>query len=421
MLNRSKISRRGLITGAAALVSLQALGEGIRDTGAAGIGAQDGPLGGVTGAPYLGQVATRCFAASTTFASTMGCNCRTAHYARDNVTSLQVVFGNWYSVFQVGDSSQGGTQTITASIEYPKGVYNRVKFSGANSVVVADGANIVSDPVAISIPKGALFWTKRYQVNAVALQYCAAGGNPTPNLALGDALNSSNVDETATASVDYGYGAIAPPLAIIAQTRLPSIGIIGASRAVGLSDTTVDATGNTGYCRLVGDSFAYTCMAVSGDTMAAQVSNSPKRLAILDAYVSHRWIDPPGLNDFARGASAATVLQQLATLAARWPLSKVIVNDEGPCTASTDRWATTANQKASGVEAERVALNTGIQALAGYNQIVRVAALATAAGSSFAWVNNGAAFGFTPDGLHENTALLLAMKAANPFTPSLVR
>lgn len=368
---------------------------------------------------YVGQVATRCFIPDSTFASVTGWNARTAHYARDNITSLQVLFPNWYVPPAASETSQGGTKTITASIEYPAGTYRQLKFSGSTSIVTADGASAISDPLAVDIPAGALFFTKCYQVNAVGIQFCSAG-SPAINLALGDMLNNTNADETLTASVDGAVGVIAPPAAIFARTRRPSIGIIGSSRSMGFKDATVDATGNTGYCRLFGDRFAYTNMAVSSDTMLA-VTTSTKRLALLRTYCSHLWIDP-GLNDLNGGASAATVLGYITSVAATWSkYSKVIVNDEGPFTTSTDSWSTTVNQTASALEAGRVALNTSIGGLLGYNQIVRVAALDTVSGSAFAWVNNGGAFAFTPDGIHENTAQLLVIKASNPFDAAAVR
>lgn len=373
--------------------------------------------GAIAGPLYTGQVATRCFVPGNTVATTTGWNCRTAHIARDNITALQVVFGNWYTVAGTGDTSQGGTKTVTASIEYPAGVYTRLKFAAANSIVIADGANAVSDSLTITIPKGAVFYSKFYQVNAVGIQYCSAG-SPSMNLALGDAVNNSNVDETLTATVDNANGAIVSPLAIIGQTRLPSIGIIGSSRSTGFKDNTVDATGNTGYCRLFGGSFAYTNMAVASDTMAAVISNSAKRRAIISSYCSHLWIDP-GLNDLAASVPASTVLSNITTLAASWPkLSRVIVNDEGPYTTSTDSWSTTVNQTANSIEAQRVLLNSGIAALSGYNQIVKVAATETA--GSFAWLSTGSVFGYTPDGIHENTALMQYILARNPFNSARV-
>lgn len=377
-----------------------------------------GTPGGV--APYLGQVATRCFALNTLFANTAGFNSRTAHYARDNITSLQLVFGNWYAVPNSGETSQGGTQTLTASVEYPAGVYTRVKFAGSNSVVLADGANIVSDVTAVVIPKGALFWTKRYQLNAVALAYCALNASSTTNLALGDAVNGSSVDETATASVDAGGGSLIPPLAIIAQTRLPSIGIIGDSRDIGIYDTTVDATGDTGYCRMFGDQFAYTNMAISGESAAFLVSNGAKRLAILDNYVSHRWIGVGG-SDLLSAIPAATILGNVNTLIARWPRSKVIVSDHAPLTTSSDNWTTTGNQTATAAETERVALNSSIAALTGINQSVAISTVETQPASSFAWKNDGVtALKYTVDGLHETSAMLLFLKANNPFNAARV-
>ncbi|MBY9039498.1 hypothetical protein K7461_29410, partial [Pseudomonas fluorescens] len=115
--------------------------------------------------PYLGAVATRTFINDLTSASTAGWNCRTAHHARDDISSLQLVFNNIYVVPGTGETAIPGTQTITASVEYPAGTFTQVKFNGGNTSVVLSGlTQIVSDPVAVSIPNGAKFFTRRYQV-----------------------------------------------------------------------------------------------------------------------------------------------------------------------------------------------------------------------------------------------------------------
>lgn len=370
--------------------------------------------------PYLGQVATRCFVHNSNLISATGWNGRTGQYARDNITNPQIVIGNWWAHPTVGDEGLGGTLTLTASIEYPAGTYTPAKFGGSTSVVVADGGQAITDPIPVFIPKGALFFTKRYSIAGNAFGFCGAA-DPQQNLALGDMSNNSNTDETLTSSTDAGFNAFIPPLAIVAQTRLPSIGIIGDSRIIGTGDTSVDATGDTGYCRLFGDQFAYTSMAAAGDTLSAIVTNSPKRLAILDTYTTHHWVSA-GLNDFVAGSTGAAVLAFLNTfLAGRPNYSRIITNDHAPATTSTDSWATTGNQTATAFEANRVAYNSGVLALQGLNQILRIETLEKASGSAFAWIVNGGANFATADGTHETTAQLIRLKANNPFTASMVR
>lgn len=373
-------------------------------------------------AKYLGQVATRCYINAAYATTATGWNCRTAHYARDNITALKVGYGNWYVIESTGEEHQGGNSNMTGSIEYPAGTFTQIKWAGATAVAVPPATTVYSDFVNVDIPKGALFWTRRYQANVNGIAFCV-GGQPTMNLALGDAVNNTNVDSTMSGTIaDNGNGALVPPQAIVAMTSLPSICALGSSRMVGLQDTTVDSTGDSGYARMFGPNFAYINAGVGGDTIASLTSSHTLRMALALATCSHLWLDP-GLNDFAAfGTPAATVIANLQTLAALWPsVSKVIFNDEGPWTTSTDGWATTVNQTVKSFEASRLSLNSSIAAFSGYNQIVKANTFDSIAPTSGFWnniVSDG--FQFTPDGIHENSATLIRMAASGIFSPASV-
>lgn len=370
---------------------------------------------------YLGPVATRAYANDAVFASTTGWNARTAHYARDAISSLQILLCNWYVNAGVGETGQGGAQTVTASIEYPVGTFTQIKFGGNASYAIPDLASIVSDAAVVSIPKGALFFIRVYRVNAVSIIFSSRH----INLTLGDAVNNTNADQTMSGTVtDNGNGSLVPVQGIVGTTALPSIGVIGSSRMVGYTDFTYDSTGETGYARMFGGSFAYMDFSVSGDkTLSVAGSGGSKRRALLAQYCSRLWLDP-GLNDISNGVTAASVMTSLSGMASAWPggLSKVIMNDEAAYTTSTDGWTTTANQTVSGFEAQRVALNTSINALTGYNQIVQTNTFDGNGTNSQFW-NNPVVGGsqFTPDGIHENTAACIALKNSGRFNAALVR
>lgn len=393
----------------------------------AGFGHAGAVLGTVSKS-YLGQVATRCSMNDSQAASTLGWNCRTVHYARDTIVNPQLILTN-YSVTPVsGIVLPGGTRTSTASFEYPLGtIAGQVKFGGASSVVEANGATTISDPCAgVVIPAGSLFATRHYQVNQTNLCFQGKTNGRRINLALGDRVNNSGVDLTMGGTiVDNGGGSMVAPQGIIAMTSKPSIGIVGSSRTVGLGDLVVDSTGNTGYTRLFGDSFAYMDYGISGDQIIAIAGAAgASRIALINSYCSHFWIDP-GLNDLnAGGKTAAQVMAAVTSLAtSSWnkPLSRVIVNDEAAWTTSTDGWTTTANQAVVGIETRRVTLNTSINGLSGYNQIVSPNPF-DGNGTNFQFFNNPVVggFQFTADGVHENSQALVAMAAAGLFNPSLV-
>jgi hypothetical protein len=370
--------------------------------------------------PFLGQVATLCSTCNNILAGTTGFNSRTFHYARGgNIVSPQIVIGNWYVVAATGDTNPGSVKTVKASIEYPVGTYTPVTFSGGSSTaVIADGGSVISDPVPVTIPNGAFFYVKKYETNTVNVVYGDANGGCSqsdPNG--GDVVNNSNVDETATTSVNGFAGVLIPPLAIVAMTTRPSIGFTGTSNVIGIGETNASPLGDQGYRRMVGPMFPYINTAVAGDSTASLLASS-KRLAILDAYVTHRWLEP-GPGD---PAVLATVLGYLDTFNARWPKANNILGNIGPATTSTDSWATTVNQTASANEASRVATNAAFAALTGYNQFVDIAAQTTQPGSSFAVKNDGSTANlYTTDGGHWNTAMNLFLQAQGTFTPSMVR
>jgi hypothetical protein len=390
------------------------LGFGLAEQGIGSTLITEGP------APYLGLVGTRNFVPNSTFSSTGGWNSVTPFYARDDITALGIGLANWYLVAGGGETSPANVQTNFASIEYPDGVFTQIKWGGATSVALTSGQTVFSDLIPISIPRGALAKIRRYQTNTSVLLFCAGDLEPPMNTALGDKVEQSVTNKTMGGTItDSGNGAIIPISAIVGMTKRPSIAAIGSSRLIGFKDNVVDATGDSGYARLFGGSFGYVSMGLAGDSMAAVVSSGAKRMALAQACASHLWIDP-GLNDLNGGGTAANVLGYINTITSQWPdKSKVIINTEGPWT--TGAWSTTVGQTVKSWEAQRVALNTGIRALTGYNQIVEAADYDETARNSGFWknpVSGGSTF--TADGTHENSPTLIAMAAVGIFNPALV-
>lgn len=440
------------------------------------------PLGAVT--PYLGQVMTHTYVQSRIVASTTGWNSRTPHFARDNITSLQIKIGNWYTSPRVVspptptmELGSGGTWTVTASIEYPEGTLTPVKFGGSSSVVIADLGDILSDAVSVNIPNGALAWVRLYIVPSTAILMSATAR--VTNTALGEATNNSNVDQTTSGTVT-NTGGLTPitPIAIVAMTSQPSIGTLGSSRMVGDQDTTFDTNGDTGYTRLFGRYFAYIDTSLGGDTVIDfSGAFGTKRRALVTTYTTHLWLDP-GLNDPLVGNSLASVETALLGLAAAWPYgpTKVIFSNEGAFTLCgaiqnynsattyfTGDWVQTGgvgyqslidnnlnNAPASSpvdwqsgpttacsgwnqiagqvpvslsVEAFRVGLNSWEGTLIGYNQVVDANSF-FGTGHNFQYWNTldrmYPGISETPDGTHEKTAALLTAVPATIFNANAV-
>src|ERR1700744_3711390 len=84
------------------------------------IGSASGP------ALKLKQIATRTSAPlQQTTGNQTPFMCRTFHYARDNISSLKLIFANYFGATQ---QSTSGTLSVTASVEYPAGTITQVKF-----------------------------------------------------------------------------------------------------------------------------------------------------------------------------------------------------------------------------------------------------------------------------------------------------
>jgi hypothetical protein len=428
----------GAIQAAYAAAGVNGLGGGGGGSGASGLGGNGGdgvviiscpqstcgkPSGTV--ASYTGQVATRVFVPTALQASTTGWNSQTCHYARTTIVNPQIVDGNWYAAAGTGEANQGGTKLITRAIVY-NGTVTRVTWSSANSYTIPNGGQVVSDPIPVTIPNGALFCECMYQVNSVGVVWTAGTGSRVLSGYLPEAINNSGSDQTASCGSvtnSGGYTAIISPLAIVASTTQPSVGTIGSSRMAGGGDTQ-DATGNAGYARLFGDYFAYIDASVPGDTTAAvSGSGGAKRRALVAAYASHLWLDP-GLNDLNSGTLPSVVEADLIAMASAWSrgLKKVIMNDEAAFTVTTDSCATNVNQTVESWEANRVSLNAWIHGLTGYNQIAYPNAF-DGNGTNFQYWNNPVVGGrqWSPDCVHENQATLLAMKASTSvFNPDAI-
>lgn len=291
--------------------------------------------GGAT--PYLGQVATGT-AFPDTSSSTVNKNTmsRSAHVARDNITSVQVGFANWLVGGTGAEQNPGGTAELTASIEYPSGTFTQLLFGGTPTANLANGATIFSDAASVAIPNGSSFWVRIWFLGSAEGLFKAFR-----NTAAGDAMAfaaSGLVDQTLSGTVvDGGFNGIYRPIAIIAQTKKPSIFIAGDSRPNGANDTYSGSSTFIGdIARSIGPSFAY----INGGTNNAQLANwlgggAANRLSLVQ-YCSHV-INELGINDFnSGGKSAAQMESQQASFRALLGGKPLYLMTLEPFSSSTD-------------------------------------------------------------------------------------
>lgn len=314
---------------------------------------------------YLGQVATQSRLQTYINTSAKQAMARSRHVAQDNISSLQLVFANWYqtTAYTNGETGTGGVSTITASVEYPVGVFTLVKFGGLAQGTIPELSNIVSDGINLStpIPAGAVFYVRSYCTNPAGLPWTKFGDK-----AKGEALivgTSGIADLTMGGTVTTNYGVTTYcPVAIIGQTTKSSLFIIGDSRAVGVKDWYSGSEGALEeIARSLAPSLGYITAACAGSNLQGFIASNSLKLS-LAKYTSHV-ICEYGINDlFASGRTASQVLADQQTVYNLFPSKPVYQTTLPPESSSTDSWATVGNQTTLSANSNRVQVNNAIRA-----------------------------------------------------------
>jgi hypothetical protein len=405
-------------------------------------------------AQYLGIVATNCARQTHKAGGISASMTRTMHYATDAITSLQLVLANWYWELSPAKTElgSGGTATFRASIEYPAGTFTQVKFGGAvTSSAIADGANCISDATTVSIPQGAVFYVREFaQWAASNLVYISGftvtGGTYDPtNLTVnlsgngsngGEAMNYSGAtDQTMSGTVTATSGAgnngpIRRPLAIIANTGVPSVAIIGDSIPLGQFDK-YDTDNALGFGRLLAHlspKVGFVDLSGQGETVVNQKSNFAKRGDLIK-YCSHA-IQQGGVNDLTAAvgnATAATVESNLTgaggLVTVYCPNTPTYAATIIPPTTSSDSWATLGNQTADGNNAQRVIFNNDMRAdPSPYAGHIEFADILESSRDSGKRLTNGTASYYQPDSVHPSrNAYILARDTPIITTATFVR
>lgn len=169
---------------------------------------------------------------------------RTGHRAWADISQLYVYVQNSRLspvniLFDLaGEVGLGATATVKASIEYPAGTFTQVLFSGSATGNVTDKQILKSDLVTlgVTIPRGEIFWVRQFWHNANGIIYNAWQDSATYGDAMRVAATGDSpavADQTLSGTIVDNCGWSFPPAAIIADTFLPSIGVVGDSIAYG--------------------------------------------------------------------------------------------------------------------------------------------------------------------------------------------
>jgi hypothetical protein len=361
-------------------------------------------------------------------------NSRTPHMFREDQTSFQIVLPAWfwYRTSTKVDTSVTGSITYTASIEYPAGTFTQVKFSGANSGIATGAANLVSDAINLAIPKDTRFWVRSYAVATHSIVFAQA--SVSTNWQCADVANGAALEYGTTSAITDKTmgGTITPnlatndapitlPLAIIAQTRKPSILIISDSKDAGFGDT-FDANGFMGYAsKVLGLSYGIINAGSPGDTISEFLAAGSKRTA-LQTYCSHILFGT-AINSLRSGTgqnkTAAAVLAEQQTAFALFPGKKIITKTTEPSTTSSNSFINLANQTVNSNAAEIAAFNDAIRAgVAGASGYMEIADQIETSRNSGKWKFDGTAFKYTADGLHPSVFAHAAIAASGAVNPA---
>jgi hypothetical protein len=285
---------------------------------------------GSSGIPqYLGQVATRSNLVPYSYNSgNTNQMSRSVHFARESVTSIQVVYVNAYvdtnnntNTWQ--ELGTGTTATIKVGFETAGGAFSQFKFSGVVAGLVATKAIIISDPLAVNLAPGDKFFIRTSWVNTGGIINYPQNGDAT----LGDRLEFTATDKTISGTVANNVpGYVQFPSAIIGQTTKRSAALIGTSRCHGFNDTADGITGDIGtLARGLGPLCAYSNGGVPGDSLQRLVASMALRVQLANTYFSDTYIEH-GINDNSR-----TLVQKQGDLAT---LMAAITNRKRLVTAS---------------------------------------------------------------------------------------
>lgn len=419
----------GLTSGTRGL-SLAAI-SGLSYGSSSGGGGGGGPL-----PPYTGPVATAA-GIPNTLSSTASSSAMTrkAHFSRDAITSLQLMYPNWYVDIASGSTKlgaevgAGNSILVDAWIEYPTSTYTQVKFSGGNTATIASLSQTLSDALSIAIPDNTQFYTWTYVRPTGGNNYPYNGNSTTTGSPLytsgGEACNraTSSVPTTPGAITDnqsgkQGYW----PAAILGTTTKHTYALMGDSICQGQLEV-ADASFDLGVlARSVGTSRGYINLGVGGDTMSSVITSSTNRTALMN-YCSVV-LDEHGINSIlsqnaTRGAGALAYNKRFAT---RWNGKRFRFSTLCPKSTSSNSFINAAGQTVlSAQNTARELINTDRRAnTLGINYFETAYPVEDSPGNG-KWKSDGSTtFLYTPDGTHPSQYGSLAIQSSGNVSVSAV-
>lgn len=364
-------------------------------------------LGPLVYPSYTGFVATRCLMPTSLNTTNRQLMARSPHFMREDCSSIEIEFPNFFvdPNSPHAEIGTGSPATITASVEFPAGVFTQILFGGSPTGIIPDVSKLKCDPVAISLARGDLIWIRTFWVSPT-------GVLSIPHNLIGAGLPGSGLEVAVSGLTDKTMsGTVTPanneysPVAIIGTTTRASVVIIGDSIALGDNsrETVGNASGDFGViARSLGPDYAYGSYCQNGDRAEHFVLSHTNRVDLFQ-YASHI-VCEYGSNDiYSASRSAAIVLADLQTI---WGYgtsigkiacqSAIIVR-----TTSIDNFATINGQLITSGNVQRLLLNSSLLALP--SGLSRCFNIPSALETNGVWAVTGAPNGYTADGTHPNS------------------
>lgn len=312
------------------------------------------------------------------------------HEVLEDSAGLRLLFTNRHN--RLGHDEPGPDPVeVRAGLARPGGRPVPVRFDGAESVLLAPGAVVLSDPVDVVVTAGEVLASR----TTATVQ---AGGRiplgPEPDITAGERVEAVG----AGAPPRHGFG----PWQILGESAAtaPVVLVAGDSNAVGFGDVRGSAR-HRGWVRraLEPSRIPHVNLSVSGATAldAATPDGLARRLSLL------RWTDPTlavaalGTNDLQGGGPDLPEMQRRLT--ALWrllggPGRPVVACTLPPVTLSSDGWRTTSGQRPDAGLAVRERVNAWLRTLP--EPLTGIIDLASAVGDDDGrWLP-----GCTDDGVH---------------------
>lgn len=268
------------------------------------------------------------------------------------VHGIRFVYSNWSlsASGSVGEVDGPSPLTYRAALEID-GQVRRMTFNGGQpSAECQPGADVVTDPLEITLPAGAVFFSRSFysgttEIFARPLPIYREWGEYIEIGADGDKTLSTTGLPRPNTTAGYGPSAILGSLG----RKQPAIAILGDSIANGNSggDNPDGPAENLGYiARAINDRYGFIRLTNPSDTLYSFTVDNKRRMHLLEGRVTHA-ICEHGINDVTMGRTfeqmRAKYLEQWSALAARG--IKVFQCTLTPRTESGDQHATLASQK----------------------------------------------------------------------------